>query len=198
VLYWWSPIEPHDVCWWYLRVLSKCTWVAKVTRLDVCQAYAESHGMTFNCSKTVCMTFETSAKSTVIPLLTLDGQSVKSVIHYKYLGIILDQRFPTWGTRTPRGIFPIRRGTFEVSNRREICIYISFISKYLYMYQWILFSKAIICFFLNISVINHDKIFCYKKFQGYMFICRNAEGVHPHLSVCWRGTWSEKGWEPLY
>jgi len=30
-----------------------------------------------------------------------------------------------------------------------------------------------------------------------MFICRNAEEVHGHLSDCWRGTWSEKGWEPL-
>jgi len=50
--------------------------------LDVYQAYAESHGIIFNCSKTVCMTFKTkSAKSTVIPLLTLGGQNVKSVNH---------------------------------------------------------------------------------------------------------------------
>jgi len=33
--------------------------------------------------------------------------------------------------------------------------------------------------------------------KGYMLICWNAEGVHAHLSKCWRGTWSEKGWEPL-
>jgi len=26
--------------------------------------------------------------------------------------------------------------------------------------------------------MNHHKIFCHKKFQGYMFICQNAEGVH--------------------
>jgi len=39
--------------------------------LTVCQAYAESRGNIFNCSKTVCMTFKTkSAKSTVTPLLT--------------------------------------------------------------------------------------------------------------------------------
>ena len=44
---------------------------------------------------------------------------------------------------------PVRRGTFEVSNRSEIYIYISFISKHLYIYQWILFSKAVICL-LNI------------------------------------------------
>ena len=24
------------------------------------------------------------------------------------------------------------------------------------------------CLFLNLSVINHDKIFCHKKFYGYM------------------------------
>jgi len=41
--------------------------------------------------------------------------------------------------------------------------YILFISKYLYIYQRILFSKIIICLLLNISVNNHDKIFCYKK-----------------------------------
>jgi len=37
------------------------------------------------------MTFKTrSAKSTVFSLLTLGGQNVKSVNHYKYLGIVLD------------------------------------------------------------------------------------------------------------
>jgi len=28
------------------------------------------------------------------------------------------------------------------------------------------------------------------------FVIRNL-GVHVHLSKCWRGTWSEKAWEPL-
>jgi len=36
-----------------------------------------------------------------------------------------------------------------------------------------------------------------EMFKEYMLIFRNAEGVHGHLSECWRGTWSEKGWEPL-
>jgi len=59
--------------------------------VDVCQAYAESHGIIFNCNKTVCMTFKAKgAKSIVTPLLTLVGQNVKSVNHYKYLGIVLD------------------------------------------------------------------------------------------------------------
>jgi len=59
--------------------------------LDMCQACAESHGMIFNCSKTVCMTFKAkTTKSTVIPLLTLGVKSVKYVSHYKYLGIVLD------------------------------------------------------------------------------------------------------------
>jgi len=45
----------------------------------------------FNYSKTVRMTFTVkSAKSTVTPLLTMGGQNVKSVNHYKYLGVMLD------------------------------------------------------------------------------------------------------------
>jgi len=43
-------------------------------------------------------------------------------------------------------------------------IYIVFISKYLHIYQLILLSKVIICLLLNISMNNHDKIFCHKKF----------------------------------
>jgi len=35
-----------------------------------------------------------SAKSTVTPLLTLGGSSVKSVNHYKYLGVVLDTELP--------------------------------------------------------------------------------------------------------
>jgi len=59
--------------------------------LDVCQAYAESHEIIFNCSKTVCMTFKAkTAKSTVIPLLTLGVPRVKYVSHYKDLGIVRD------------------------------------------------------------------------------------------------------------
>jgi len=64
-------------------------WLQRI--LDLCQAYAESHGIVFSCNKTVCMTFKAkSAKSTVTPLLTLGGQNVKSVNQYKYLGIVLD------------------------------------------------------------------------------------------------------------
>ena len=38
-------------------------WLQRI--LDVCQAYAESHGIIFNCNKTICMTFKAkSAKST--------------------------------------------------------------------------------------------------------------------------------------
>ena len=117
---------------------------------------------------------------------------------------ILEQRFPTSGTCTPRGTFAIR---INVSNTREIYSYISFGYKYIYIYQWILFSKAVICSFLNISVTNHDKMIVIRNFKGtyssvemlkgYMLISRNAEGVHAHLSKCWRGTWSEIGWEPL-
>ena len=61
------------------------------SNLDVCQAYAESHGIIFNCNKTVCMTFKAkSARSTATPVLTLGGQYVNSFDQYKYLGIVLD------------------------------------------------------------------------------------------------------------
>jgi len=64
-------------------------WLQRI--LDVCQTYAESHGIIFNCNKTVCMTFKArSAKSTATPSLKLGGQYVKSVDQYKYLGIVLD------------------------------------------------------------------------------------------------------------
>ena len=64
-------------------------WLQRI--LDVCQAYAESHGIIFNCNKTACMTFKAkSAKSTATPVLKLCGQYVKSVDQYKYLGIVLD------------------------------------------------------------------------------------------------------------
>jgi len=49
--------------------------------------------------------------------------------------------------------------TFKVDNRREKYIYIFFVPKY----QGMLFSKIIICLLLNVSVNNHDKIFCQKK-----------------------------------
>jgi len=64
-------------------------WLQRI--LDVCQAYVESHGIIFNCNKTVCMTFKAKrAKSTATPVLKLGGQYVKSVDQYKYLGILLD------------------------------------------------------------------------------------------------------------
>jgi len=43
------------------------------------------------------------------------------------------------------------------------------------------------------SAINHDKTFCDKKFLGYIFICRNAEGVHAYLSKCWRDAYASVG-----
>ena len=56
--------------------------------LDVCQAYAKSHGIIFNCTKAVCMTFKAkSAKSEATPLLKLGGQYVKSVDQYKIWGL---------------------------------------------------------------------------------------------------------------
>jgi len=54
-------------------------WLQRI--LDVCQAYAESHGIIFNCNKTIWMTFNKakSARSTAIPVLKLGGHYVNSV-----------------------------------------------------------------------------------------------------------------------
>ena len=60
----------------------------------MCQAYAESHGIIFNYNRTVCITFKAkTAKSTVIPFLTLGVLIVKIVSHHKYLGIVLHIEF---------------------------------------------------------------------------------------------------------
>jgi len=40
---------------------------------------------------------------------------------------------------------------------------------------------------------NHNKLLCHKKFYGYMFICRNSEGVHVYLLKCCRGIFSSVG-----
>ena len=69
--------------------MSKCTLVANNIRCvpGVCK----SHGIIFNCKKTVSMTFKIKrTKMIVIPLVIVDGQNVKSVNHYKCLGIVLD------------------------------------------------------------------------------------------------------------
>jgi len=61
----------------------------------------------------------------------------------------LVQRFPTWGTCTPYGYTCLSEGVLLrlTIEEKYIFIYISFISKYLYIYQWIFFSKIIICLF---------------------------------------------------
>ena len=81
----------------------------------------------------------------------------------------------------PRHTLATPRGTFKVSNRREIFIYISFISKNLYICQLIL--KPLYAY---MSVINH-KNFVIRNFRGtcssfevlkgYMLICRNVEDM---------------------
>ena len=74
---------PDDIC----VFCPSARWLQRI--LDVHQAYAESHGIIFNCNKIVCMMFTAkSAKSTATPVLKLGGQYVKSVDQYKYLGIL--------------------------------------------------------------------------------------------------------------
>ena len=95
MLHWWSLVKLLDICWRHLCVFSKWTLVAKKTKCvpGLCRiAWDYSHGIIFNCSKTVCTTFKAkSAKSNVTPLLTLAGQNVKSAC--KYLRIAMDTEF---------------------------------------------------------------------------------------------------------
>ena len=60
--------------------------------LDVCQAYAESHEIIFNCSKQYVWRLRLKAQKARSSRYWhwVGGQSVKSVNHYKYLAIVLD------------------------------------------------------------------------------------------------------------
>jgi len=86
-----------------------------------------------------------------------------------YLGPRL--RVPNLGYMYPRGYIclsegvhlPIRRGTFKVSNRRQKYIPVLFIFKFLYISLNIVFEGHYYIL-LNISVKNHEKIFCHKEF----------------------------------
>ena len=59
----------------------------------------------------------------------------------------------------PRGTFAYPKGKLlwlATEGKKKLIYYLS------YIYQWILFSKIIICFLLNIPMISHDEIFCHK------------------------------------
>jgi len=72
--------------------------------LDVLRLVQNCMEFFSNGNKTVGMTFKAkSAKKTVILLLTLGGQSVKSVSHHKYLGIVLlRSEIPSGGSKQDR------------------------------------------------------------------------------------------------
>ena len=108
----------------------------------------------------------------------------------------LKQRFPTWGACTPKG-------TFRVSDRRSIYIYISllpniytYISEYyfqnpLYAYCWIyqwltmlnILSLDILGVHLHQSKCWKGTCLYFQMLKGYMLICRNAAGVHGQRKV---------------
>ena len=70
-------------------------WLQRI--LDVCQAYAESHGIIYNCNKTVCMTFKAkSAKSTATPVLKLGGQYVTNTNIWGFYWILSSQMTKTF------------------------------------------------------------------------------------------------------
>ena len=98
-------MSADDICLFDLKPGGKryeTTWVAKRTAFvcfvhvycKVCLMgvrFKQNRIKLFNCRKAVCMMFKAkTAKGTVILLLTLGLQRVKSVSHYKYLVIPLD------------------------------------------------------------------------------------------------------------
>jgi len=90
--------------------------------LNVCQAYAESHEIIFNCHKTISMTFKVkTAKSAVIPLLTQGIQRVKYVAHYTFLGLYEILSFQM--TKTFRDNWDIKNLFFRMFERTEKCTF---------------------------------------------------------------------------
>ena len=146
VLYWWNLIEPLDVCWWHLRVLSKCMWVAKYTRCvsGLCRIAWMQH----NCLRDV---WDQESKKHGHPVAETGGQSVKSVTHYKYLGIVLDTELSDdrhSETTGASGLYRLqevsREFLFPMFERSEKCIF-SFCSFCTFMYAsqlWCNFRKA--------------------------------------------------------
>jgi len=80
-------------------------------------------------------------------LILYDMQYVFGVYWINQFTLV--QRFPTWGICTPYGYTCLSEGVLLKLAMEEKCIFIfiSFISKYLYIYQWLFFSKIIVCLF---------------------------------------------------
>ena len=122
----------------------------------------------------------------------------------------LCQRFPTWGTslHVPIGVhLPIRGVHLRLAiEEKHIFTYLWFPNIYTYISESYFQKPLYACFKIYLWLIT-TKYFVIRNFRGtcsseeipkgYVVIFRNAEGVHAHLSECWRGTWSEKGGEPL-
>ncbi|XP_026325027.1 uncharacterized protein LOC113234014 [Hyposmocoma kahamanoa] len=70
--------------------------------LIVCEAFAASHGLTYNVKKCEFVVFKAAGKCTdTFPSITLNGMSVKQVSRFKYLGHIL--------TNDPKGDDEVER-----------------------------------------------------------------------------------------
>jgi len=80
-----------------------CTSVRRLQNiLDVCQAYAESHGIIFNCSKTVCMMFKTIGVREGILLEGLKKIALKITICSKNIQCALNVTFFTFIRMGPK------------------------------------------------------------------------------------------------
>ena len=71
---------------------------------------------------------------------------------------------PNLGCMYPQGYICLSEGVhLRLSTEEQNIFAYNFFSKYLHIYQLLLFSKMIIRLLLNISMNNHDKIYCHRK-----------------------------------
>ncbi|XP_026316488.1 uncharacterized protein LOC113227718 [Hyposmocoma kahamanoa] len=60
--------------------------------LNICESYAESHGLAYNVKKTVYMVFKAGNKCpTFVPPVLLNGVTLKRVFQFKYLGHLVTE-----------------------------------------------------------------------------------------------------------
>ena len=114
------------------------------TRLEVAQKLTEAMTSVsswladscvhLNTSKTVCMYFSKRSNSTAHPDVTINGENIKIVDNFKYLGIILDSHL-TFKKQVNKVVKTVK---FGLSNFRIIRPYISLQAAKLYMHAMIL------------------------------------------------------------
>ena len=157
-------------------------WLQRI--LDVCQAYAESHGIIFNCNKTVCITFKAkSARSTATPVLKLGGQYVNSVDHTNIWGFywILSSQM----TKTSRDNCDV-----NIVQQTSCEPLFPVVQMQLKTYFVVPFVRP--CMHLNYGVISGSHA-CRDCGWHIILVADRGGARHFHLGGHWRGEFCNKG-----